>query len=181
MSATLEIRQARLEELPRLTEIELDAFATLAEALGISDAAHALPHGVLRKALEAGLLIVAADGDDRPVGFLAAEEIHDTLYVIELDVSRDWQRKGVGRQLMSHAVEMARTRRLSALTLTTDRHVPFNAPFYQSVGFETVDGEATSAFLQAKIDDEISNGMDPERRVAMLLTLGGANSHLTTS
>jgi GNAT superfamily N-acetyltransferase len=88
----------------------------LAEALGISDAAHALPQAILRKALEAGLLIVAADGDDHPVGFLAAEEIHDTLYVIELDVSRDWQRKGVGRRLMSHEVEMARTRRLSALT-----------------------------------------------------------------
>jgi GNAT superfamily N-acetyltransferase len=172
MSATLEIRQARLGELPRLTEIELDAFATLAEALGISDAAHALPHAILRKAFEAGLLIVAADSDDHPVGFLAAEEIHDTLYVIELDVSRDWQRKGVGRQLMSHAVDMARTRRLSALTLTTDRHVSFNAPFYQSMGFQTVDGQDMPPFLRAKIDDEISNGMDPQRRVAMLLKLG---------
>ncbi len=181
MSATLVIRQARLEELPRLTEIELDAFATLAEALSISDAAHALPHAILRKALEAGLVIVVADGDDRPVGFLAAEEISDTLYVIELDVSRDWQRKGVGRRLMAHAVEMARTRRLSALTLTTDRHVPFNAPFYQSIGFQTVDGEAMLPFMRAKVDAEISNGMDPERRVAMVLRLGRANSHLTTS
>jgi GNAT superfamily N-acetyltransferase len=175
MSATLAIRQARLGELPRLTEIELNAFATLAEALCISDAAHALPHAILRKALEAGLLIVAADANDHPVGFLAAEEIHDTLYVIELDVSRDWQRKGVGRRLMAHAVEMARTRRLSALTLTTDRHVPFNAPFYQSMGFQTVDGEVMPPFLWAKIDDEISNGMDPERRVAMMLKLGRAN------
>lgn len=74
MSATLEIRQARLEELPRLTEIELDAFATLAEALGTSDAAHALPHDVLQKSLETGLLVVAADGNDRPVGFLAAKK-----------------------------------------------------------------------------------------------------------
>ena len=172
MSATLEIRQARLEELPRLTEIELDAFSTLAEALGISDAAHALPHDILRKALEAGLLIVAADSDDHPVGFLAAEEISDALYVIELDVSRDWQRKGVGRRLMSHAVEMARTRRLSALTLTTDRHVPFNAAFYQSMGFQTVDGHAMPPFLRAKIDDEVGNGMDPERRVAMVMRLG---------
>jgi GNAT superfamily N-acetyltransferase len=175
MSATLEIRQARLAELPRLTEIELDAFATLAEALGISDAAQALPHDILRKALEAGLLIVAADANDRPVGFLAAEEIHDTLYVTELDVSRDWQRKGVGRRLMSHAVEMARKTRLSALTLTTDRHVPFNAPFYQSIGFQTVDGEDMPPFLRAKIDDEVSNGMDPERRVAMVQPLGRAN------
>ena len=72
---------------------------------------------------------------------------------------------------MSTAVEMERTRRLSALTLTTDRHVPFNAPFYQSIGFETADGEAMPPFLRAKIDDEVGNGMDPERRVAMLLRL----------
>lgn len=172
MSATLAIRQARLAELPRLTEIELDAFATLAEALEMSGAAQALPHDVLREAREAGLLIVAVDVNDCPVGFLAAEEIHDTLYVIELDVSRDWQRKGVGRRLMSHAVEMARTRRLSALTLTTDRYVPFNAPFYQSIGFQMVDREAMPPFLRSKIDDEISSGMDPERRVAMVLRLG---------
>ena len=171
MSNACAIRQARLDELPRLTEIELDAFATLAEALGVIREAHTLPHDLLRGSLDAGLLLVAADDGDCPVGFLAVEEIEGTLYVIELDVCRDWQRRGVGRRLMSAAIEMAQQRQLSALTLTTDRYVPFNAPFYASLGFVLPSVEAVPHFLKKKLDNEIAVGMDPERRVAMVLTL----------
>ncbi|MDQ0563641.1 GNAT superfamily N-acetyltransferase [Rhizobium mesoamericanum] len=171
MSNACTIRQARPDELPRLTEIEIDAFATLAEALGVARQAHALPHGVLQGSLDAGLLVVAADVSDRPVGFLAAEEIEGMLYVIELDVCRNWQRRGVGRHLMSAAIEMARTRQLSSLTLTTDRHVPFNAPFYSSLGFVLPSAEVLPRFLRKKLNYEVAVGMDPERRVAMVLTL----------
>ncbi|KRB50199.1 acetyltransferase [Rhizobium sp. Root708] len=171
MSSAFNMRQARLEELPRLTEIEIDAFATLAEALGVARDAHALPRDVLQGSLDAGLLLVAADKGDRPVGFLAAEEIEGALYIIELDVCRDRQRKGVGRQLMSAAIALARTRQLSSLTLTTDRYVPFNAPFYASLGFVLPGAEAMPQFLRKKLEHEVSVGMDAERRVAMVLTL----------
>ncbi len=171
MSNACIIRQARLDELQRLAEIEIDAFATLAEALGVVKEAHALPQDVLRGSLEAGLLLVAVDHSDLPVGFLAAEEIADALYVIELDVCRDWQRRGVGRRLMSAAIEMAQARRLSALTLTTDRDIPFNAPFYASIGFVQSNAEALPHFLREKLSHEIAVGMDPERRLAMVLAL----------
>jgi len=55
--------------LPRLTEIEIDAFATLAEALGVVREAHALQQGVLRGSLNAGLLLVAADDSDGRLAF----------------------------------------------------------------------------------------------------------------
>jgi len=171
MSSACIIRQARLNELPRLTEIEIDAFATLAEALGVAREAHALAQDVLRGSLDASLLLVAADDDDRPVGFLAAEDIEGTLYVIELDVCRNCQRRGVGRHLMSAAIEMARRRQLSSLTLTTDRHVPFNAPFYASLGFVLPSAEVLPQFLRKKLDHEVAVGMDAERRVAMIRTL----------
>ncbi|RDJ14468.1 GNAT family N-acetyltransferase [Rhizobium grahamii] len=171
MSSACTIRRARLDELPRLTEIEIDAFATLAEALGVVGDAHALPPDVLQGSLDAGLLLVAVDDGDRPVGFLAAEEIEGTLYVIELDVCREWQCKGIGRRLMGAAVEIAEARRLPALTLTTDRYVPFNAPFYASLGFTLSTAEAVPQFLQKKLDHELAVGMDPERRVAMVLAL----------
>jgi ribosomal protein S18 acetylase RimI-like enzyme len=163
-----DIRPARPDELPLLAEIEVDAFATLAEALGVERDAHALPQDVLRQSLREELLTVAIDDYDRPVAFLAGTEIENTLYVIELDVSRQWQRRGVGRRLMLRAMATARSRRLAGAALTTDRHVSFNARFYRSLGFELLE-EGLPQFLRRKLREEIESGMDPDRRVAMAL------------
>ncbi len=165
----LTIRPARPDELSRLADIEIDAFAALADALGVARDANALPQGVLGRSIEEGLLFVAANEADRPIGFLAGTEIEETLYVIELDVVMQWQRRGVGRRLMLEAVEAARVRKLNGVTLTTDRYVVFNAPFYRSLGFELLDHEHMPPYLRQKLDDEIENGMDPDRRVAMAL------------
>jgi len=167
LTETYTLRSARLDELPLLTQIELDAFVTFAEALCDTREPHALPQKVLRQSLEEGLLFVAVDPSDSPIAFLAGAQIDGSLYVTELDVSRLWQRKGVGTRLMLAAKETARASRLASVTLTTDRSVPFNAPFYQSLGFTLLDTETMPSFLQKKLDEETENGMDPERRVAM--------------
>ncbi|WP_083199262.1 GNAT family N-acetyltransferase [Rhizobium sp. AC44/96] len=165
----LSLRPARPDELSRLADIEIDAFAALADALGVARDANALPQGVLGQSREEGLLFVAANEADRPIGFLAGTEIGETFYVIELDVVMQWQRRGVGRRLMLEAVKAARVRKLNGVTLTTDRYVVFNAPFYRSLGFELLGDERMPPYLRQKLDDEIENGMDPDRRVAMAL------------
>ncbi|MDE1186231.1 MAG: GNAT family N-acetyltransferase [Pantoea sp.] len=168
------IRLARLEEFPRLTEIELDAFATLADARGGDGDGepHALPQDVLRQSLEDELLFVAADGRNQPIGFLAGMERDGTLYVNEVDVVRVWQRRGVGRRLMATAIATARASRLGGVTLTTDRFVPFNAPFYARLGFtEITTSDALPALRQA-LATEVGHGMGAERRVAMILRFG---------
>jgi GNAT superfamily N-acetyltransferase len=163
------IRLARLEELPRLTEIELDAFATLAEARGDGGEGHALPHDLLRRSLEDDLLFVAADGENRPMAFLAGTERDETLYVNEVDVARAWQRKGVGRRLMATAIATARASRLRGVTLATDRFVPFNAPFYTRLGFAEIGDNDALPELRKTLATEVSGGGGAERRVAMLL------------
>ncbi|WFR96268.1 GNAT family N-acetyltransferase [Rhizobium tumorigenes] len=163
------IRLARLEELPRLTEIELDAFATLADARGGGREAHALPESLLRQSLDDDLLFVAADKENQPVAFLAGTQSDETLYIQEVDVARAWQRKGVGRRLMATAIETARASRLRGVTLTTDRLVPFNAPFYARLGFsEIVDSDLVPELRKA-LHNEVSVGMGADRRVAMIL------------
>jgi predicted N-acetyltransferase YhbS len=164
------IRPARAAELPLLTEIEMDAFATLADALGVARGdAHPLPRDILEQSYRHGLLTVAIDGRDLAIAFLAGTEIENTLYVTELDVMTQWQRRGLGRRLMLEAIRTARSRSYAGVTLTTDRHVPFNAPFYRSLGFELLDGERLPHFLRNKLEREIDNGMDAHRRVAMAL------------
>jgi len=66
-------------------------------------------------------------------------------------------------------VAEARRRGLAGLSLTTFRDVPWNAPFYASVGFAIVEGEDARGALQTYLDREASRGLDPARRCAVVL------------
>ncbi len=168
------IRNARAGELEALRAIEMDAVAALIDA-GVPFPGE--PHPLSSEQLDTyradGLLIVAVDTDDAPVGFVAAEEVGDMLYIAEIDVIRRLHGKGIGRSLMQAAIDAARSRGLSAVVLTTDRFVVFNYPFYRSLGFEESEAENMPAGLRAILDAEVANGMDPERRAGMVLRVPG--------
>jgi GNAT superfamily N-acetyltransferase len=102
------------------------------------------------------------------MAFLAGTERDETLYINEIDVVRAWQRKGVGRRLMATAIETARASRLRGVTLTTDRFVPFNAPFYARLGFVEIGENDALPELRRTLAIEAS-GDAGERRVAMIL------------
>ena len=164
---TYKIRLARSADLDFLAEIEIDAFATLGQALGREDDGRTVPRDKLKHSLDAKLLFVASDHLDHPFAFAAGAELDGAVYVLEIDVMQCWQRKGVGRRLMQAVVETARQRGASGVTLTTDRYVPFNAPFYASLGLRVLDEREVSAGLFGILKFEIDHGADPERRVAM--------------
>lgn len=166
------IRPGIAADLPRLGEIERDAYPALAGAgAGWQGDNDTLDPSILLDCIAAGLLFVAAGDSDVPVGFLAAAQYPEGLYVGEIDVARAWQGRGVGRALMRQIIDEARTRGLPALFLTTDRHAPFNAPFYASLGFAELRPAETPQFLRAVLADEIASGANPSRRVAMMLSL----------
>ncbi len=164
------IRLARPEELDHLAAIELDATVSLIEAgLSFPGGPNATPRPLLEGALGEGLLFVATDAADGPVGFLAAHERDGGLYVGEIDVARRWQRQGIGRALMNRAIGEARARRLWGAMLTTDRFVSFNAPFYASLGFREVAGEAVPPGLARVLAVERAAEHQAARRVGMIL------------
>jgi hypothetical protein len=77
----------------------------------------------------------------------------------------------VGRQLLLAAIEHARREQMRAVTLTTFRDVPWNAPFYQRMGFvEVAPGEQEAHLLDA-LQKEVEHGFAAERRCAMHLRL----------
>lgn len=164
------IRNARAGELEALRAIEMDAATALIDA-GVPFPGE--PHPLSLEQLAAysadGLLIVAADAEDTPVGFVAAEQVGDMLYIAEIDVIRRLHGRGTGRLLMQAAIDAARDRGLSAVALTTDRFVVFNYPFYRSLGFEEPELEHMPVGLRAILDAEVANGMGVERRTGMVL------------
>lgn len=126
---------------------------------------HVSPAEAWRPQLDAGTLWIA-EADGRAIAFLAASADGDRLHIDEVDVDQDHQGQGVGRRLIQHVIAWARAAGFARLSLTTFRNVPWNGPFYASLGF--VEDDRPPA-LQAILRTEAEKGLAD--RCAMVLTL----------
>lgn len=170
------IRPATQGDFAALRDLELAAFETLRAAGAIRGDPTATSDERLQEYLEQGLLFAAYDCDRLARGWSGGYEVRGWLHVAEMDLHPDWQRKGIGRILINTLVEEARTRGLNGATLTTDRLAVFNAPFYQSIGFRFADPHDAPPHLHATLEAEAAAGLDLTRRVAMVLSFGGARN-----
>lgn len=166
------IRLARPAELPALPAIERAAAALFApyglEAL-FGDVL--TPPQALAAGRAAGLLWVAVDEHDQPVGFALATKMPHSLHLDELDVLPEHGRRGLGTRLVETILQQARQRGYPAVTLTTLETVPWNAPFYRRLGFRVLPPPEMPAELKALLAEEIARGLPSAGRVAMQLDL----------
>ena len=166
------IRLARPDEAALLVAIERSAgerYRSIPAYASWSDA-DLLPAAFHADRIAVGTVWVA-DEAGAPVGFATAERLGDVLHIWELDVRLDRQGQGVGRRLIEAVAEAARRQGLAAVTLTTFRDVPWNAPFYTHLGFVLLEGGAVGTTLAAIIDDEVAHGAERSTRCAMRLPL----------
>ena len=169
------IRLARLDETALLPAIEHDSDQTMRQTpyAYIADLPPvAADH--YREAVAGGTTWVATDQDDRPVGFVACVVKDDGLVVGQLSVRQSAQKRGLGAALMQATIDWAKAAGQPRLMLTTFIDVPFNAPFYQRLGFEVVGTEALTASLKHMLAHEAQQGHDPAKRVGMALDLAGS-------
>ena len=124
----------------------------------------------LGNAIDRGLMWLA-DLDGAVVGFLFAEPEPAGLYLRELAVAGHAQRRGLGAALMNAGIAAARERGYARVMLTTDRTLPWNAPFYARLGFGIVEGDAIPAEIQRRLHGQYAAGFDPAARCAMVLAL----------
>jgi len=103
------------------------------------------------------------------VGYLAGRVDAKRLHIDEVDVLRSHQGRGIGRALLAHAADWARACGLEALSLTTFRNVPWNAPFYASFGFREWDPAEAPASIRQALNYEAAKGL--EDRCAMMMDL----------
>lgn len=165
----LMIEAAERQHFPQLRQVELSAFETLRSAGAVSGEPMASTDEELQRYLDDGLLYVAIDDDGDPVGYVGATIVaeENCIHVGEMDVHPAFQGKGIGRRLLLAILNAARLRGLTFATLTTDRIAPFNARFYQTLGFALVEGTERSHRLTTILEEEIAKGLDPSRRCAM--------------
>ena len=127
------VRPAGEGDLAALPAIELEADRAF-EPLGLGVSAEARPAASLARYLP-DRAWVACGEDGRPVGFALVDLVDGCAHVEQLSVRPSQQRRGHGRALLDAVAAWARSLNLPALTLSTFREVPWNAPAYERLGF----------------------------------------------
>jgi GNAT superfamily N-acetyltransferase len=167
MTPTYTITAARLQDLSRLSAIELAAARLLEGHAPESILNETTSLDVLKQAQRDGRLWVAL-ADDLPVGFAHVEVVEpDAVHLEEIDVHPEHGRRGLGAKLVLRVCEWASAHRYGSVTLTTFREVPWNMPFFAQLGFVIVPPEQLSTSLLAIVNDETRRGLNPLRRVVM--------------
>jgi GNAT superfamily N-acetyltransferase len=162
------IRSARSDDLSALTDIERAANALFTDyrlAEQLSDLL--TPIEALREGVKADRLWVAAGELDQPVGFALADVVGDNAHLDELDVHPAHGRRGLGAALVEAVCDWAKASGYRAITLTTLRHIPWNAPWYQRLGFRVLEENELSQALHDLLQEEIQRGLPADKRVVM--------------
>jgi GNAT superfamily N-acetyltransferase len=177
VSGACTIELAGPADVAALPAVELRA-ASLFAGLGVADAVlnEATPLRTLAAAQAEGRLWIARSAAGEPVGFALVERVDGVPHLSEMDVLPDYGGRGVGRALLEAVSRQAAAAGHRALTLTTFRDVPWNAPFYARAGFRELAPAELGPGLAAILRGEAERGLDPAKRVAMRRPLALAHT-----
>src|SRR5262249_12522909 len=152
------VRQARPEDAGRLQAIQLaagDAFRDI----GMPAAADTfpLPAESLSDYRREGRAWVAADEHDEPVGFIVADVVDGCAYIEQVSVHPAHAGHRIGAMLLDYVADWAAEQDMPAMTLITFRGVPWNAPYYERLGFRELTEAEVTPGLAARNADQGGN------------------------
>jgi GNAT superfamily N-acetyltransferase len=167
------VRPPRRDELETLRAIERDAARAFAD-IGMPEIAgdEPLPVAELETFRARGRAWVAVDEADRPVAYLLSAVVDGCAHVEQVTVSPSHAGRGHGAALIEHLGAIALAEGTPALTLTTFRDVPWNAPYYERLGFVVVEPADRGPELAALVAHEAASIPGDAPRVAMRRPLG---------
>jgi GNAT superfamily N-acetyltransferase len=170
------VRQARPEDVGRLQAIQLAAGNAFRD-VGMPAVAESppLPAESLSGYRRAGRAWVAADEYDDPVGFVVADVVDGRVHIEQVSVHPAHAGQRIGAMLLDYVAAWAEGQDLTGMTLITFRGVPWNAPYYERLGFrELADAEVSPGLAALKA----AEGGNLSARVCMLRDLGDSDAKL---
>ena len=166
------IEPAKPEHLVALPAIERAAADIFPEGMISNEAKDSIMSlEEFEKALAKKHLWVAITADNQPVGFalVTVNVSGKSAMLAELDVDPAHQQKGLGTAMVQTVIKWACQKGFQHLLLTTFSNVPWNAPFYEKMGFRRLSWNELTANLVVILDKEDELGL--KNRVAMQLDL----------
>ena len=175
------LRPARVDDLPHLQEVEVAA-GILFAGIGMDSVADDPPPPLelLAAHQAAGTAWVSVDDGDRPVGYALALEVDGLGHLEQLSVAPAAGRQGRGAALVEAVCAWASARGAKAVTLSTFLDVPWNAPYYERLGFVVLAEDELTPGLLALRDHEIIGGLDVARRAFMRRPLRAQPANATS-
>lgn len=138
--AELRFRRMRVEDLPRVVEIEKDGFRhPWSRDLLERELSHAWSTVLL--ALEERQVAARLAPGERTeviVGFIVFWLVHDEVHVLNIATAREERRRGIGRALMEEAAEAGRRRGATLATLEVRRSNLAAIALYRALGYRQV-------------------------------------------
>ncbi|WP_229749548.1 GNAT family N-acetyltransferase [Flexivirga endophytica] len=149
MGAKTTIRRPTAAEIGELPALEVESYLSYAD-IGMSEVAvgNEPDVGFLSDAFYADNIRIALCDTDI-AGFIEYRTLDETLYIAGVNVRPRFLGHRIGALLLEAAAELATARGLHRLSLTTFQDVPWNAPYYERLGWRTLAEEETSAGLLA--------------------------------
>jgi GNAT superfamily N-acetyltransferase len=166
------IRAGRVEEIARIREIERAAGAAFRD-IGMDEIAADSPMSdeAIGAYLAGDRALVAVADRDVLAGYLLLDTVDDAGHVEQVSVDPAYRGKRIGQQLIEAAAAWAREQGHQRLTLTTFVDVPWNAPYYERLGFRRIPDGELSAGLRGIRRHEAELGLDRWPRTAMVRDL----------
>ncbi len=157
------------DEIPDLIAIDLAA-SQLFSGTGLLPEEELLDHvpaEVFEAAIPQGHVFVVRGRKGEPAGFVLTSLRGDTLYLDQISVHPDQGRQGLGAALIRRVFEDAGDRGLKTVTLSTFRDLPWNAPFYHTLGFRELARKRMTDWM-LEIEARQAEVMDVTKRCFMV-------------
>ena len=168
MKNTIEVRALKKADHSAVEKIASEASDIFYEwAIENGDVFTGFPDFTSHSLFNLGECLVAVV-EGHVAGYVFYKTCDDYLYIVELDVHKNFRGNKLGILLIQSAME--EKAKFRKLVLTTYEHVPWNAPYYsKNLDFKIMADEKLPKFLKDQIDEEKSTfPFHPEKRVGMI-------------
>ena len=158
------IRPAEFSDIPLLDSIER-AGDMMFPAGRLPKGIGTIPVSELESGCTGGLLWIS-ESDQQVTGFALADIMETSMHLRQLVVTPSYGRRGIGRALVKQVENTAVVRGCKSVTLTTFNDISWNAPYYESLGYQKIDKHELTTWLKRILENESDSGLT--NRVAMM-------------
>jgi GNAT superfamily N-acetyltransferase len=158
----IRIRRAMAVDLPLLREVEVRAGAIFRD-IGMDEIAGDDPGTIGDDA------VVWVAEDDEIVGYVLVLEVDGDVHVEQVSVVPEARGRRIGATLIDAADGYGRAIGARRVTLTTFRDVPWNAPYYERIGFEVIEDLGPELAALVEHERDVIPGEAPRVVMARLL------------